>query len=490
MRACWRPWFLCGKDRNVMKSSPVGKIYRFLISRQFAVWSLMLLAAILIVSGALPNLSTLTEKEFAELERSRPILHWVSSNMQMRELMRSPFFLIIPGAIWLSTALCMIRRLRRSEPSFRTPQRVGATDFPEVSGVSVDRSLASVAEQVASVLRKRRWQTREISENGTIRHFAQKGARGFWGSIVFHSSMLVLLLGIVASILGRFDAEMILTEGQTIPFNEDQMVRINGKGRYAPELPGTMVSLERFESRFAQGKYPVDYAAHLSLTDGPLSIRKDAVRVNQPLHHGRWQIFLHRYGYAPRFEIRDRSGTLLFDGFVNLVFTRTSQKDHFDVPSLPLRLEAEVVPEDGHKGGLLISQSPTPENPTLRIRAIANGESIGEQEIPVGEAAEFGAYNIAFAELRHWAWFGVVYDPGYWLIVVAFTLCVAGLAHRFIFAEKWLNVKVEAQGGGAVVSLAGHSRYFPALFEKEVEEIRRQMLPETSDAGTNGGDDR
>lgn len=473
-----------------MKSDLLGKTYRFLISRQFAVWSLILLAGVLIVGGTLPNLSTLSERELGGLRQSRPILHWISSNLQMQELTRSPLFLVIPGSIWLSTALCMIRRLRREAPSRRTYHRASEADFENTSGVSVDRPQASVAERVEGVLRRRRWQIQEVSENGAIRHFAQKGAQGFWGSVVFHSSMLVCLIGIIASMLGRFDAEMILTEGQTLAFAEDQMLRVNGKGRYAPELPGTLLSLDRFESTFVQDKYPVDYAAHLSLMDSPLSIRKDTVRVNQPLHLERWQIFLHRYGYAPRFEIRDGDGKLLFDGFVNLVFSGTNQADHFDVPHLPLRLEARFVPENKEQGEFVVSRTPTPENPVIRINALVDGESIGEQEVLVGEAAEFGAYNIKFAELRHWAWFGVVYDPGYWLIVIAFTLCVAGLAHRFIFTEKWLHVKVEERAGGAIVSLTGHSRYFPALFEKEIEDIRRQMLPETAAAGANGGNDR
>jgi cytochrome c biogenesis protein ResB len=107
----------------------------------------------------------------------------------------------------------------------------------------------------------------------------------------------------------------------------------------------------------------------------------------------------------------------------------------------------------------------------------------------LGEVAEFGPYRVTFAELRHWAWFGVVYDPGYIWIVIAFALCVAGLSHRFIYTEKWLSVKVEPQDDAATVSLAGHSRYFPALFEREIEDIRKQLLPEAA-GDARGGDAR
>jgi cytochrome c biogenesis protein ResB len=464
------------------------KIYRFLISRQFAVWSLILLAAVFIVSGTLPNFSTLTDREFAELKESRPILHWISSHLQIYQLIRSPLFLILPGAIWLSTALCMIRRLRREIPRGVRSLRARETDFGDETSATIDRPISLVVERISGVLRGRRWQAEEVAENGAVQYFAQKGAQGFWGSVVFHLSMLVFLIGIIASILGRFDAEMILTEGQTFPITEDQMLRINGQGTLSPKLPGTLVSLDRFESSFVQGKYPVDYAAHLSLMDGPLSIRKDTVRVNKPLKHDRWQIFLHRYGFAPRFEIWDIHGKLLFDSFVNLVFTTTEQTDHFDVPHAPLRLEAQIVPERGNQGDSAASRELTTENPRLRINTIANGESIGEHEVVLGDTANFGAYVIRFAEMRQWAWFGIVYDPGYGLIIIAFTLCVAGLAHRFVFTEKWLQVKVEERGDTAIVSLAGRSRYFPALFEKEMEDVRNQLTAEAIATEANGGD--
>ena len=470
-----------------MKSELIGKTYRFLISRQFAVWSLVLLAVLLVVGGTLPDLSQLSAAELTELQQSRPFLHRISSNLQTRQLTRSPLFLVLPGAIWLSTALCMVRRLRRDNPRSARLLRSREADFEGAACVSIDRPIASAAERVLDLLQGRRWQTEEVSENGAVRYFAQKGSQGFWGSVVFHLSMLIFLVGIIVSILGRFDAEMILTEGQTLAFAEDQMLRVNAKGSLTPELPGTLVSLERFESKFAQGKYPVDYAAHLKLVDGPLSIRDETVRVNGPVKHGRWQIFLHRYGFAPRFEIRDGAGGLLFDSFVNLIVLRPEQTDHFDVPSLGLRVDMRFFPDYAERNGSAVSRSPTPENPVMRMRALADGESIGEADVSLGETAEFGAYRITFADLRYWAWFGVAYDPGYALIIIAFTSCVAGLAVRFGLSEKWLHVKVEERDDASVVSLTGCSRYFPALFENEIDGLCEQLLPEPGGAKAKRG---
>lgn len=470
-----------------MAADIIRRLNRFLVSRRFAVWSLVALAAVFIVGGTLPDLTVLSEKELSQLEQSRPVLFWVSSNLQVYQLVRSPVFLVLPGAIWLSIALCMVRRLRREIPRTGLSGPAREADFEGAASISIDQPLASVSERIRQVLQMHRWRLQEIGENGAVQYYAHKGAQGFWGSVVFHVSLLVFLLGAIASILGRFDAEMVLTEGQTLAFAEDQMLRINGKGRLSPELPGTQVSLDRFESSFVQGKYPVDYAAHLKLMDGPLFLHEEAVRVNQPLKYDRWQIFLHRYGFAPRFEIRDELGRLLFDGFVNLVISRPDQTDYFEVPHLRFRVETRFFPDYEKQGEVAGSRSPTPENPVMRIRALVDGELVEEREISLGETAQFGAYRITFADLRYWAWFGIVYDPGYGLIVIAFVLCVAGLAFRFAVSEKWLHVKVEPQETTSVVSLSGRSRYFPALFEREIGDIGAQLQFRTTESEAKPG---
>jgi cytochrome c biogenesis protein len=287
--------------------------------------------------------------------------------------------------------------------------------------------------------------------------------------------MLVFLLGIIVSALARFDAEMVLAEGQTLALAEDRMLRINGKGRLSPALPGTLLTLSKFESRFEQDKYPVDFAAHLKLADGSEAAQEKTVRVNQPLRYGKWQIFLHRYGFAPRFELLDKDSRLLFDAFVNLIISRPEQEDYIDIPSQRLRIETRFFPDYRKDGEKAVSLSGIPKNPVMLIRALEDGESIGERYVPLGETAQFGEYRLTFAELRYWAWFGVVHDPGYGFIIVGFVLCVAGLVVRFVVSERWLRVMVEEKNGAASVTLSGRSRYFPAFFEKELESIRRQL---------------
>jgi cytochrome c biogenesis protein ResB len=483
-----------------MKSNFFEKIYRFLISRQFAVWSLVVLAFFLILGGTLPNPFTLSESEYAELENSRPILFWLSSNLETTRLMGSPFFLILPGSILLSIALCTIRRLKRETPrSLRSSAPTGARvgDFDDAIRISTDRSPSSAMESIKTLLRGLRWRLEEAGGEGEsslleARCFARKGEQGFWGSVVFHLSMLILLMGIIVSMLGRFDAEMVLAEGQTLSFVEDQLLRVNRKGSFSPRLPGTLISLDKFESTFVDDKYPVDYAAHLKLMNGPLSIRQDAVRVNKPLRHDRWEIFLHRYGFAPRFEIRDAHDRLVFDSFVNLVISQPGQVDDFVVPFNGLRIEAAIYPDHEKRGETSISRSQMPRNPVMLIRAIAHDETMGEHEVKLGESADFGGYRIAFADLRYWAWFGIVYDPGYGFIVIGFFLCVAGLTHRFAYSEKWIYVNVERQNKPenehAVVYLSGRSKYFPALFERELGDIRELLSLELGDTGINGGE--
>jgi cytochrome c biogenesis protein ResB len=452
------------------------KTNKFLISRQFAVWSLVLLAVLLIIGGTLPDLSLLTEKESLQLEQSRPLLFWASSHLQTTQLTQSPLFLILPGAIWLSITLCTARRLRQRAPQlFNKSEEAGDLDRSETATVFINQSLAPTLEKITRVLLARRWKFEEVSENGAVSYLARKGARGFWGSVVFHLSMLVFLIGMGVSLLMRFDAEMVLAEGQSVLFDEEQMLRVGRKGILSPKLPGTMVTLKEFEAKFKQDKYPVDYAANLKVPGNFGTDLDKTVRVNQPVSLDKWQIFLHRYGFAPRFEIRKGDGSLLFNAFVNLVISQPGQKDYFDIPHEGLRLETQIFPDYEMVNEKAISLSGVPKNPVMRIRALAGGSLIGEKDIVLGDSAGFGDYRVGFAELRNWAWFGIVYDPGYWFIIIGFILCVAGLAFRFMVSEKWLRVRIGPREGGTIITLSGRSRYFPALFGKEIESVQRQL---------------
>ena len=460
-------------------------VNRFLISRQFAVWSLLVLAAALIIGGTLPDFALLSEKEITQLQQSRPALYWISSRFQTAQLTQSPLFLILPGAILLSIAMCTVNRLRRrTQPLFGKAEASGS-NVEETSTASIGESLEPVAERVQEVLRRRRWDFQETGKNGAIRYLARKGTRGFWGSVVFHMSMLVFLLGTIISFLGRFDAEMVLAEGQSLSLVEDQLLRVNRKGSLSPALSGKLVTLKKFEATFKEDKYPVDYAAHLGVSDNFGADIEKTVRVNQPVRLDKWQIFLHRYGFAPRFELRDAQGRLFFDYFVNLIIPRPEQTDYFDIPSHGLRVETRFFPDYHESEQGASTRSGIPKNPMMRVRVLRDEEPLGEKDVRLGETAGLGDIQLTFAELRYWAWFGIVYDPGYALIVLGFILCIAGLAIRFTISEKWLQVNVERQDDKSLVSLTGRSRYFPALFEKEIGSIRRELEPEPEKAGVN-----
>jgi hypothetical protein len=160
---------------------------------------------------------------------------------------------------------------------------------------------------------------------------------------------------------------------------------------------------------------------------------------------------------------------------VNLVVTQYGQTDHFDLFDQGLRIETQLFPDYTGNGEIAVSASPLPKNPVMRVRMLADETAMGEADLTPGQTAAFGKYRLTFAELRYWAWFGVVYDPGYGLMVVGFIACVAGLAIRFADSEKWVHVKVEQEADSVRVALAGRSRYYPALFEKEIEGIASKL---------------
>lgn len=440
-------------------------VNKFLISRRFAIFALVLSTAILVAGGIFPDVSLIPDNEVSRLEKSRPIIYWLSSHLHAQQLIQSPIFLLLPLLIAISVTLCTASRVRQRKKRKREQVR---EDVNAKISLVFQQPLAAVLGRFRDVVLRKGWMVTQADHNGVVICTCKKGENGFWGSIIFHSSLLLFMVAVIVSSLTRLDGEIVLTEGQRLPLNETGMLRINRQGRFSPSLPTEQIMLDKFEATFKQNKYPVDYSAHVSVLSDETT-RREVVRVNRPLKLGRWRLFLHRYGYAPRFVLRDEAGKTVFDYFVNLVISSSENKDFFEIPSCNLRVETQYLPPSDDVAGSSDSIR------AMRVRVVSNDEVLGEKDIALGGTARFGEYALTFADLRYWALFGIFSDSGYGLVVGAFALCILGLALRFALAEKWLHVKLQQTNGSVDVAIGGRSRYFPALFEEELKEVSRQM---------------
>lgn len=407
------------------------QIERFFLSRRVAVVLLVATLSILVLSTRFGRITTITT---------------------------SPYFLVLPLLIFASILFCTLNRVRTR--SARAPA-VSAFQVKRVIDLDPQHDISDVAAHLS-----RRWTLVEKVEGSLV---LTTGGRGFRGSMLFHAGLLLMLIAATLTAVTLFSAELLLTQGLPLPLGREGFLKIWREPLIAPAFPDGEIALDEFKAVFKDERFPVDYVARVRTSDDS-GERSADVRVNDPLKVGQIQYTLDNYGYAPEFTIKNRTGELIFEGYVSLVL-RKENEDYFDIPGTDMRLFVRLFPDFVMTGTGPSTRSEELNNPVLGLRLTKGIETVRGKLLKMGKTVEIGDIQVAAGELRPWAHFGAARDMGQPVLFASIIIMTGGLLLRFYYYEKWLRVTLD----NTRVEVAGYSRYFPALFKGEVERIADEL---------------
>lgn len=425
-----------------------GKIFRVFLSRKFAVSLLIVMAALLAVGTSLPDVTAMSPGEAEALRAARPVLFRISDALHMQSLISSPYFLLMPLLIFLSTTVCTLKRLggrSRKEGGF----------YYERSG-----PVSAGIEKAVSLLSSAQWSV--TRKDGLVT--AAKGGFGFWGSILFHAGLLMIFVAVAVSALTQFNAELLLTESFPVTLGPAAFVKIHKKNGLA-SLPPAVLELKRFVPRYEQDRFATDFSAQLLIDGFPRD-----VHVNKPVEINGFQLSLHRFGFSPSFRITDRHGSEILNANINLVVVG-GKEDSFAVPDTSYVIHTEFFPDFYAEKGRYGSRSVIPKNPVFLISVASESRETERKLVPLGETVTAGDLTINFNGLNYWIDLIVGRDYGIWILAAGLAAGVLGLALRFGIPDKELEARFE----GDTLYLTGWSKYFPAFFQDEMDELLKKM---------------
>lgn len=424
----------------------VKRIWGFIGSRTFAVWVLFLIILILTFSAFLPNQFTLTDEELLRLQKERPFLWKLSTYLSTPSIVTSIPFVVIAFFLGLSTFLCTIKRLKTRKRDFSKRRAFHAS----LSG------RGATLEKVLKVLVQRGWHSEIERSSETINVIrANKGAYGFWGSIIFHGGLIVIFITAIISSISRFNAEIIAPEDTEVSMREESNY-LSIAGSRPPDINFTVRDI-RLEAKEA---VPTQLSALLIVGSQSFNIA-----VNRPATLWGYQFSPSRYGVSPRFVIR-KKGVLLFDSYVNL--RSLFVDDYFEVKEEGLRLLVRFFPDFYREKGKIGTRGFEEKNPVFFVRVYKEGLLLKDLFVRPGDSPMAGDYVISIPEYSHWISLIVSRDPGTFAFIIAFVISLAGLIIRFISNERVITVIHYADGR---FDLRAWSRYYPAFLEKELLEI-------------------
>jgi len=425
----------------------------------------------------------------------------------------SPWFAAVYLLLFISLIGCVLPRIRQHAKSLLAPpppapRRMGR--LPVAREFTATTDPQATLDAAYAYLRGRRWRVRRgVSDaDGSQWVAAEKGYSRETGNLVFHVSLLFILVAVAVGGLLGWKGNVIVREGSGFSNTLTQYDAWGG-GRLvsADDLAPFSFTLDRFNVDFERGDAqrgaPRLFEADLTYRSSPdAEPVRTTVEVNEPLAVDGAKVFLVGHGYAPHLIVRDSTGAVVFDDTVVFLpqdgnFTSTGVVKIPDAePSLGLNgLFLPTAALDEVRGPH--STFPAPDYPAVFLSAFAGDlgldsgrpqsvytidtsamTQLGLESLLPGETWTLpdGAGSVEFAGFQRWASFQIAQDPGKELALLSALVAIAGLMLSLFVRRRRVWVKVvTVHPAGTLVQVAGLAKNEAADLPEDVAALATEL---------------
>ncbi len=458
-------------------------MWRQLTSMRTALILLFLLAVASIPGSIFPQRGIdpiLVESWIDDAPTAGPIL----DTLGFFDVYTAPWFAAVYILLFLSLIGCVLPRTKQHWEAMRSQPPDAPKNLARLPGYAEAATTdPDVLARVERVLRSQRWRVK--SGVGWIA--AEKGYARETGNLVFHLALIFILVGVAIGALFGWRGNVIVKEGGGFSNTLTQYDawgggRLASADRIAPFGFTLDAFRAEFDRREAQFGAPSLFEADVLVRPDPTSVDEPGrIEVNSPLTVDGVKVFLVGHGYAPKFQVRDSGGQVVFDDAVAFLpqdgnFTSTG------VIKVP-----DAVPQVGFEGVFLPtavlvegagpqSAFPAPDDPAVFLTAWVGDlgldggvpqsiyrlvtdqmEQVDVQIMRPGDVWRLpgGDATIAFTGYDRWASFQIAYDPGKELALAAAVIATLGLMASLFIRRRRLWVRVAPGADGDTVVQVG-----------------------------------
>lgn len=515
--------------------------WRQLTSMRVALVLLLLLAVAAIPGSLVPQRSA-DPNGVIQYEADHPTLFPIldAFPIQAFDVYGSVWFSAIYLLLFISLIGCVIPRIAhhwkawRGRPP-RTPARLermaGFSEVrlrnPEASDEDRAAFAERAVEEAARVLKKLRYRTeiQRVSRRGveTVSVSAERGYLRETGNLLFHISLLGVLISVGVGGVFTFNGQKVLVEGETMVNQLIDYDTVNtGRAFDSTSLDPFGLKLESLDVTYvtpddgntaAIGQVR-DYTANLELIDPEDgTVSDETIQVNHPLRVHGSPIYLIANGYAPRITVENAEGTVVYSEAMPFIPQDNMTMTSLGVVKVPYGVtdsEGEQV-QVGLRGffyptkadldtGAYTSNYPDLENPVLTLDVFVGdlgiddgvprsvysldtskmeqltGRAVNTESIELvpGETADLpnGMGTITLDDVPRYASFDVMRNPAQTFVLVFALLALGGLVWSLFVARRRMWVKAVPTEDGLVLQYAALARGDDPALERAVEELR------------------
>lgn len=466
---------------------------------------LLLLLALAAVPGSLIPQSGVDSLKTSNWQDAHTTLTPIYKKLSLFDVYSSPWFAAIYLLLMISLVGCILPRLRvywralRAQPP-AAPRHLSrmADSSSYVTGESPDE----VLERARTLLRRRYRLRRDASDHVA----AERGYLREAGNLLFHLSVILVLVGFAMGSLLGYKGGVIVVVGKDYGFS-------NVPSQYDDLDAGSLFSSSRMNPfTFHIDKFHVEwldsgprqgmakgfdsklsYCEKASCT--PEEEKSYNLRVNHPLTIGSTELFLIGHGYAPEITVRDGKGNVVWSG--PQVFLPENQTffSFGVVKGIPAKPQiglqgvfypAFIMDDKGNPATLMgndinplismevwsgdlnldagpqsiydldtskMKQVTTPDGTTGKTKSL-------RLDLQPGQTATLpnGLGSVTFDGVARWNKIQISQQPGKFLALGGVLLCLLGLLGSLFIRPRRLWVRATPTAEGTLVEVAGLDR--------------------------------
>ncbi|MFT4189712.1 MAG: cytochrome c biogenesis protein ResB [Aeromicrobium sp.] len=294
-------------------------IWTQLTSMRTALMMLLLLAVAALPGSFVPQTGVDARAVEAFRLRHPDLSPWLE-RLGVFHVYSSPWFSAVYLLLMVSLIGCILPRARvywralRSRPP-KAPKRFER--LPASGSFETSADVETVLAEAKRLLGRARIDVVVEDEAGEVR--AERGYLREFGNLLFHVSVVVVLVGVAAGALLGYRGTATITEGDRFSNVLTQYDEFSSGTWFDPDdLPAFSVQLDDLVAKF-QLDGPQRGAPRLFEADGTFVEGVDgepeaySIRVNHPLSVGSTDVFLVGQGYSPVLKVTDAEGNVVFD---------------------------------------------------------------------------------------------------------------------------------------------------------------------------------
>ena len=300
--------------------------WRQLTSMRTALVLLFLLALAAVPGSVVPqrNIAAVAVRNWHE---QHPQLAPVYDALGLFDVYGSPWFAAVYILLMVSLVGCVLPRLKvywramRARPP-RAPRNLSR--LPESRAFTLDGPPDAVLARATEVLRRRRYRVEvedeSAAESGSRSVAGERGYLREAGNLLFHFSILVVLVGFALGQLYGYKGGVITVVGQGFSNSLSQYDDFAPGSLFDPDQLAPMnLTVKGFHVKFLTSGpnmgQPADFGANLAYSEDPGGPEKNyELAVNHPLGLNGVSIFLVGHGYAPVVTVKDGNGDVAYRG--------------------------------------------------------------------------------------------------------------------------------------------------------------------------------